>query len=110
MLEAGKWPTAELQLLCLYFYFRLNLIREFAKTCLSVVELSFAYFLMLIAMTYNTWLFVAVVIGRGMGYYVVSPLIDTYYTREETADYNDIQQDSLSIRRKRHPLIQGADI
>ena len=52
----------------------------------------------------------AVVIGRGMGYYVVSPLIDTYYTREETADYNDIQQDSLSIRRKRHPLIQGADI
>lgn len=65
---------------------------------------------MLIAMTYNTWLFVAVVIGRGMGYYVVTPLIDTYYTGEETADCSDIQRDSLSIRRKRHPLIQGADI
>lgn len=88
---------------------KLHLIRQLAKTCLFVVELSFAYFLMLIAMTYNTWLFVAVVIGRGMGYYVMTPLIDTYY-REETADYSDIQRDSLSIRRKRHPLIQGADI
>lgn len=75
-----------------------------------MAELSFVYFLMLIAMTYNTWLFVAVVIGRGMGYYVVTPLIDTYYRREETADYNDIQRDSLSLRRKRYPLIQGADI
>lgn len=65
---------------------------------------------MLIAMTYNTWLFVAVVIGRGMGYYVVTPLVDTYIRREETADYSDIQRDSLSIRRKRNPLIQGADI
>ena len=83
---------------------------QFVKTCLFLAELSFAYFLMLIAMTYNTWFFVAVVIGRGMGYYVVTPLIDTYTSREETADYSDIQRDSLSIRRKRYPLIQGADI
>lgn len=92
------------------FYFRLHLIRQLAKTCLFVVELSFAYFVMLIAMTYNTWLFVAVVIGRGMGYYVVTPLIDKYYTREETAHSSETQWDSLSIRRKRHPLIQGADM
>lgn len=92
------------------FHFRLDLITRFAKTCLFVAQLSFAYFLMLIAMTYNTWLFVAVVIGRGMGYYVVTPLVDTYIRREETADYSDIQRDSLSIRRKRNPLIQGADI
>ncbi|XP_020626943.1 probable low affinity copper uptake protein 2 [Orbicella faveolata] len=89
---------------------KLNLITQIAKTCLFVAELSFAYFLMLIAMTYNTWLFVAVVIGRGMGYYVVTPLIETYYRREETADYSDIQRDYLSLRRKRYPLIQGADI
>ena len=92
------------------FHIRLDLITQFAKTCLFVAELSFAYFLMLIAMTYNTWLFVAVVIGRGMGYYVVTPLIDTYYNEEETADYSDIRRDSLSLRRKRYPLIQGADI
>lgn len=94
----------------LLFIFRLHLIRQLAKTCLFVVELSFAYFVMLIAMTYNTWLFVAVVIGRGMGYYVVTPLIDKYYTREETAHSSETQWDSLSIRRKRHPLIQGADM
>jgi len=48
---------------------------QISKTCLFVAELTFAYFLMLIAMTYNTWLFMAVVIGRGLGYYFVTPLI-----------------------------------
>jgi len=82
---------------------KLDFITQFVKTCLFLAEFSFAYFVMLIAMTYNTWLFVAVVIGRGMGYYVVTPLIDTSH-------HSDIQPDSLSIRRKRSPLIQGADI
>ena len=92
------------------FHFRLDLITQLAKTSLFVAELSFAYFLMLITMTYNTWLFVAVVIGRGMGYYVVTPLTDTYIGREETDDFSDVQRDSLSIRRKRSPLIQDTDI
>jgi len=48
-----------------------------------VAELCFAYFLMLIAMTYNTWLFVAVVIGRGLGYYLVTPLIGSHSDIDE---------------------------
>lgn len=78
--------------------------------CLFVAELSFAYFLMLIAMTYNTWLFVAVVIGRGLGYYLVTPLIGSHIGSEETDDYSDILQDSPLTRRKRQPLINSADI
>ena len=90
------------------FPYRVDLITQFAKTVLFLAELFFAYFLMLIAMTYNTWLFVAVVIGRGLGYYLVTPLVDAYISREETGDYSDTR-DSL-LTRKRHPLIKGADI
>ena len=68
---------------------------QLSKTCLFVAELSFAYFLMLIAMTYNTWLFVAVVIGRGLGYYLVTPLIGSYIEDEiDHHSYNDLWQDS----------------
>ncbi|KAL9988074.1 hypothetical protein ACROYT_G002474 [Oculina patagonica] len=91
------------------FVKRVHIITQFAKTFLFLAELFFAYFLMLIAMTYNTWLFVAVVIGRGLGYFLVTPLVDTYASREETGDYSDTR-DSLLTRRKRHPLIKGADI
>ena len=92
-----------LKLMFSTFPFRLDFITQFSKTCLFLAELAFAYFLMLIAMTYNTCFFVAVVIGRGLGYYLVTPLIDTYINREETGDYSD-------IRRKRQPLINDADI
>lgn len=92
------------------FVFRVDLITQFAKTFLFLAELLFAYFLMLIAMTYNTWLFVAVVIGRGLGYYLVTPLVDTYISSEENEDYSENRRNLLSARRKRHPLIRGADI
>ena len=69
---------------------------QFSKTCLFVAELSFAYFLMLIAMTYNTWLFVAVVIGRGLGYCLVTPLIGSYIDSDDIDyhSYSDLWQDS----------------
>lgn len=69
---------------------------QFSKTSLFVAELSFAYFLMLIAMTYNTWLFVAVVIGRGLGYYLVTPLIGSYIDSDDIDyhSYSDLWQDS----------------
>ena len=61
-----------------------------------MAELSFAYFLMLIAMTYNTWFFVAVVIGRGLGYYLVTPLIGSHIEIDEIDyhGYSDLRQDS----------------
>lgn len=84
---------------------------QFSETCLFVTELAFAYFLMLISMTYNASLFAAVVIGRGMGYYLTTPLVDTYITKgEKTGDYSDFRRSSKSTLRKREPLIKGTDI
>lgn len=73
---------------------RSNISIQFSKTCLFVSELSFAYFLMLVAMTYNTLLFVAVVIGRGLGYYLVTPLIGSRIDSDEIDHhgYSDLWQ------------------
>lgn len=89
---------------------RLEIITQFSKTCLFVTELSFAYFLMLIAMTYNTWFFVAVVIGRGLGYFLVTPLIGSHIDSKETGVYYAVSRDFSLTRRKRQPLIDSADI
>jgi len=69
---------------------------QFSKTCLFMAELTFAYFLMLIAMTYNTWLFMAVVIGRGLGYYLVTPLIGSRIDSDEIDHHGcgDLWQDN----------------
>ena len=39
-------------------------------TGLHFVQMTLAYFLMLIVMTYNTWLCLAVVFGSSMGYFL----------------------------------------
>ena len=65
-----------------------------------MAELSFAYFLMLITMTCNIWLFIAVVIGRGSGFYLVSPLISSYVGSEETDDCIGISINLLSTRHQ----------
>lgn len=88
-----------------------DLVMQFSETCLFVTELAFAYFLMLISMTYNASLFAAVVTGRGMGYYLATPLVDTYITKsEKSGDYSDFRRNSQSTLRKREPLIKGTDI
>ena len=74
------------------------------------MELSFAYFVMLIVMTYNTWFFVAVVIGRGLGYCLITPLIGSHIGKEESADYIAVLQYSPSTERKRQPLVNCAEI
>lgn len=73
---------------------------QILKMCLFVAELSFEYFLMLITMTYNTWLFITVVIGRGLGFYLVTPLISSYVGRGETDDYVDISMNLLPTRHQ----------
>ena len=40
-------------------------------TVLHMIQLTLAYFLMLIVMTYNTWLCMAVVLGSTVGYFLV---------------------------------------
>jgi len=39
------------------------------QTCLHVLQVILSYFLMLIFMTYNVWLCLAVVVGAGAGYF-----------------------------------------
>ena len=68
----------------------------FKNESFFITELSFAFFLMLITMTCNTWLFIAVVIGRGLGFYLVSPLIKSYVGSAETDDCIDISINLLT--------------
>ncbi|CAG0904689.1 unnamed protein product [Darwinula stevensoni] len=40
------------------------------QTLLHVIQITLSYFLMLIFMTYNAWLCIAVVLGAGVGYFI----------------------------------------
>ena len=52
------------------------------KTLFYVLNMVASNLLMLVAMTYNTWLFLAIVIGCGMGYFLVTPLYNSWYSTE----------------------------
>ena len=99
-------------LLCFSFCsnFRRKVLKELSNPFLYVVQLSVGYFLMLVTFTYNTWLFMAVEIGHGLGFYLVTPLVIAYSGRERIASYDHIRKDLLLVRRKRQPLIRNADI
>lgn len=53
-------------------------ISHLKKTLLFIAQLIVGYFLMLVAMTYNVWLFLAVVGGCGIGYFLVHPYMEYY--------------------------------
>jgi len=40
------------------------------QSLLHVVQVGVAYLLMLVAMTYNGWLFLSVCVGAGLGYFI----------------------------------------
>ena len=77
-----------------------SLHSAFKEVSFFRAELSFAYFLMLITMTCSTWLFIAVVIGQGLGFYLVSPLIKSYVGSTETDDCIDISINLLTTRHE----------
>jgi len=56
-------------------------IAHFVLTLLHLVQMTLAYFLMLIVMTYNSWLCGAVILGSTVGYFLVgwrkTTLVDT---------------------------------
>merc|ERR1719376_800630 len=41
------------------------------QTAMHLIQVTIGYFLMLIAMTYNVWCFLAVILGSGIGYFLV---------------------------------------
>ena len=56
---------------CLSFLYRLaSMGLHIIQTLLHMLQVTISYFLMLIVMTYNVWLFIAVVLGAGTGYFL----------------------------------------
>ncbi|XP_028319042.1 protein SLC31A2 isoform X2 [Gouania willdenowi] len=47
-----------------------------SQTLLHVLQVSLGYLLMLCVMSYNVWIFVGVVFGSALGYFISFPLLD----------------------------------
>lgn len=45
------------------------------QTVLHVLQVSLAYMLMLCVMSYNTWIFLGVIVGSVLGYFISFPLL-----------------------------------
>lgn len=46
------------------------------QALLHVVQVTLGYMLMLCVMSYNTWIFLAVIVGSGLGYFISFPLLN----------------------------------
>ena len=75
------------------------------STMLHLIQISLAYILMLIVMTFNTWLCLAVVIGSTLGYFLIGwkrpPGIDVsdhcHWLELNNHDNSDIQTNITSF-------------
>ena len=56
---------------------------HFIQTLLHIIQMTMSYLLMLVAMTYNSYLFLAVVLGAGMGHFLFG------WCRSTVIDYNE---------------------
>ncbi|XP_004452376.2 protein SLC31A2 [Dasypus novemcinctus] len=48
---------------------------HFGQSLIHVAQVVIGYFMMLAVMSYNTWIFLGVVLGSAMGYYLAYPLL-----------------------------------
>ena len=62
---------------------RLLSIAHVMQTFLHILQMAMSYALMLIAMTFNTYLFLAVVLGAGLGHFLFG------WSRSSVIDYNE---------------------
>ena len=51
-------------------YYSISVSMHILQSGLHVVQVGIGYFLMLVAMTYNGWLFLAIIFGAGVGYLI----------------------------------------
>ena len=49
-------------------YYSVSLSMHLLQSVLHIIQVGYGYLLMLVTMTYNGWLFLAVVFGAGVGY------------------------------------------
>ena len=54
--------------LCRVKYYSISVSVHLLQSVLHVVQVGYAYLLMLVAMTYNGWLFLSIAFGAGVGY------------------------------------------
>lgn len=52
-------------------YIRIPILSHVLQTAMHITQVFLSYILMLAVMTYNVWLFFAVVLGSGTGYFVI---------------------------------------
>ena len=62
---------------------RLLSLPHMIQTLLHIIQMAISYLLMLIAMTYNTYLFLAVVFGAGLGHFLFA------WRRSSVLDHNE---------------------
>lgn len=53
------------------------------QTLLHILQVSLGYMLMLCVMSYNTWIFLGVIVGSALGYFISFPLLGRIWRREE---------------------------
>lgn len=57
-----------MRFICRFKYYTISVSMHLLQSVLHVVQVGYAYLLMLVIMTYNGWLFLSVSIGAGVGY------------------------------------------
>ncbi|KAM4720581.1 protein SLC31A2 [Anableps anableps] len=48
---------------------------HFIQTCLHILQVTLGYILMLCVMSYNVWIFLGVILGSALGYFISFPLL-----------------------------------
>ena len=59
------------------------------QTVLHMLQVTISYFLMLIVMTYNVWLFIAVILGAGTGYFLFARFRESRNRSTSLQDENE---------------------
>ncbi|CAF3336389.1 unnamed protein product [Rotaria socialis] len=72
--EQGERPSSLARLLSLH---------HIIQTLLHILQMGISYLLMLVAMTFNIYLFLAVILGAGVGHFLFG------WRRSSVIDYND---------------------
>ncbi len=57
------------------------------QSCLHVVQVGVVYLLMLVAMTFNGWLFLAVCVGAGLGYFLFGKCRKSYIDFRDQSEH-----------------------
>uniref|UniRef100_A0AAQ5ZWM5 Copper transport protein n=1 Tax=Amphiprion ocellaris TaxID=80972 RepID=A0AAQ5ZWM5_AMPOC len=75
------------------------------QTLLHIVQVTLGYMLMLCVMSYNTWIFLGVIIGSVLGYFISFPLLGQTLPEEDVPDLGEAPAGGLH-----QGLQDGADV